>query len=354
MALRYRYTDAGAPALPANGNHDTIRYFLSILKACLVDGYGAKAGAGWTVAYEDLTADKERLALSNGNGVVEFVTWDNGGLGIFIWDEISNPGSGAIYTDPFNSVVSQGINGWQRQGVAAGDEAQQVFCLLTFFFYSTYSQFHDWTVYADDKAAWIYFHYPDGNAQAEPGDTIGQSSSYHPKLFIGAIDSADLTKDQQGNLFILSGNIDHPNASPASNNQSSLNYVWGLRTPFNVPPITTDEFGADSWRLGNYTQNWYSSFRVLTPLVLKFEGAGVPLPTGMSTIYGDYHFGAVPGIIQLANDVSAADFWQHFSEDNSATWSLESHTFNGISMMPIDLGNMLAAGGLTTDPAWWP
>ena len=44
----YKSTDSGAPTL--NGTKGTL---ITVLKACLVNGYGAKAGAGWTIALED-------------------------------------------------------------------------------------------------------------------------------------------------------------------------------------------------------------------------------------------------------------------------------------------------------------
>ena len=42
----YRSTDAGAPLL-TNSNGSLI----AVLKACLVDGYGSKASAGWTAPF---------------------------------------------------------------------------------------------------------------------------------------------------------------------------------------------------------------------------------------------------------------------------------------------------------------
>ena len=46
----YRWDDAGAPQL------DTVTpsKIINVLKKCLVDGYGAKTGLGWTLEYEDV------------------------------------------------------------------------------------------------------------------------------------------------------------------------------------------------------------------------------------------------------------------------------------------------------------
>ena len=48
MTVRfYSSSDAGAPAVRGNTPGDII----NLLTKCLVDGYGAKAGAGWTKPY---------------------------------------------------------------------------------------------------------------------------------------------------------------------------------------------------------------------------------------------------------------------------------------------------------------
>lgn len=50
----YRWDDAGAPQLTNSKPSEII----AILKKCLVDGYGTKAGAGWSVAFEDVPTFK--------------------------------------------------------------------------------------------------------------------------------------------------------------------------------------------------------------------------------------------------------------------------------------------------------
>lgn len=44
----YRFDDAGAPTLSAAAGA-----LISVLDACLVNGYGAKPAAGWTKAFSD-------------------------------------------------------------------------------------------------------------------------------------------------------------------------------------------------------------------------------------------------------------------------------------------------------------
>jgi hypothetical protein len=70
----YRSSDASAPTL--NGTVNSLR---ALLKACLVDGYGAKSAAGWT---EDYTGtDKAAYRAPSGNRLYFRVQDDSGGTG---------------------------------------------------------------------------------------------------------------------------------------------------------------------------------------------------------------------------------------------------------------------------------
>lgn len=66
----YRWDDPGAPdlsALHSSNNERDLMYFHTVLKACLVTGYGAKAAAGWTMPHEETTPDGKgnRFVLTN-------------------------------------------------------------------------------------------------------------------------------------------------------------------------------------------------------------------------------------------------------------------------------------------------
>lgn len=58
----YSHLDAGAPQLA-----DTDGVIKTILKACLVTGYGTKAGAGWTALFDDAFRIVLRRPLRTGN-----------------------------------------------------------------------------------------------------------------------------------------------------------------------------------------------------------------------------------------------------------------------------------------------
>lgn len=71
MTVRfYSFEDTGAPALP---NVTSQRFFDNlklILMACLVNGYGGKPAAGWTLGHDHA----DGFSLSNGEGFVNFVS----------------------------------------------------------------------------------------------------------------------------------------------------------------------------------------------------------------------------------------------------------------------------------------
>ena len=58
----YRSTDASAPVLSG-----TVGSLNTLLLACLVDGYGAKAGAGWTRPYYDAATHQGMYRMGAGN-----------------------------------------------------------------------------------------------------------------------------------------------------------------------------------------------------------------------------------------------------------------------------------------------
>lgn len=59
----YRSTDANAPALDKAAN-----CVATILKACLVTGYGSKSGAGWTMSHEDVATKTKVFDINSGVG----------------------------------------------------------------------------------------------------------------------------------------------------------------------------------------------------------------------------------------------------------------------------------------------
>jgi hypothetical protein len=360
----YRSTDAGAPALPANANYVKASFFMDIIKQCLVTGYGSKAGAGWSVAYEDTTANKRRIAVSNGNGVMEFITWGTDSIAMVMWDSITTPGAGRLYSDSFATVMSVGVNGWKSQQIPAAGVASDNIAGINFTqVHSGNSANIAWTVFADDKSVWVLFHYPAGNSNAEGADSLGTNSSYHPQLFFGALKSPDLTRNQAGNLFLIS-----PSRNPASSSSSStgglnsLSYFWGLRTPHNTVPSVANNsrFLLSFWSgAGIDIANSYSSVRVLIPAVISYIGLDVVKPASLTTSNGYYLFATIPGLAQFgisSGFSTIANYWLSLNIERGAAWNMQTYTVNGVDWMPWNLsGDQSTLGnyGITDDAGWW-
>ena len=80
----YKWDDPGAPVLDSSNNSTRAQQVLDLIKACLVDGYGAKAGAGWT-AFDDRVSNSRVMILQQGGtgfAVNAMVRFDTGRMGI--------------------------------------------------------------------------------------------------------------------------------------------------------------------------------------------------------------------------------------------------------------------------------
>lgn len=358
----YRSTDTGAPVPVSNSNYKSAEFYMTLLKACLVTGYGAKPGAGWSVAYEDTTTDKHRLALSNGNGVVEFITWATAHMGICIWDSINTPGVGRIYDDSFSSVMSAGVNGWKDISIPASTVAsEKMICVyvggLTLTNYN--SKNVAWTVFADEKSAWILFHYGAGISASAPGNSLQKLSSYHPQLFIGALKAPELPRNSAGNFFIGYGSSTATSGAGSSSASHTLNYIWGLRTPINTvpqvsnsPSFTLNKRGV----IGSTSANCYSPIRLITPLTISYDGLDAPKPAGLASNYDDYVFALLPAIGQLGPENTSTYFWQNYLADHATSYLYETQTIGGVDWMPwtLESTGSMTNMGVTDNPAWWP
>lgn len=95
----YRWDDPGAPQMSTTS--DLWPGILNILKKCLVDGYGTKDPAGWTVDYEDVPGNKcvfRNDTVEGSGGYVQFwrynnsITWFQGAASCNGVDQLINPG----------------------------------------------------------------------------------------------------------------------------------------------------------------------------------------------------------------------------------------------------------------------
>lgn len=130
----YKSTDASAPTL--NGTTDSL---CALLQACLVDGYGAKAAAGWTAAFDGAS----KTAFRQGAGSMFYLRVQDDGPGagtfkearIIGYETMSDVDTG---TGPFPTAAQMANGLFVRKSVAADATAR------------------DWIVVADDITVYVF------------------------------------------------------------------------------------------------------------------------------------------------------------------------------------------------------
>jgi hypothetical protein len=134
----YRSTDASAPTLSGTAGDLT-----TLLDACLVNGYGAKANAGWTIAY---TATNRR-AYHNGTGSSQLyfrVRDDAGGTG----------GAKEAQLRGFETMsdVNTGTNGFANTNQVTLTDNSLIIRKSS----TADATVHPWIVAADNKTCYIF------------------------------------------------------------------------------------------------------------------------------------------------------------------------------------------------------
>lgn len=353
----YRSTDVGAPALPASANYASANFYIDLIKKCLVDGYGSKSGAGWSTVYDDTTTGKRRAAFSNGNGCIEFITWGSQSLAMVIWDSITTPGVGRGFDDPFASVMSSGVNGWKaRLTPAPGVATENISGMYLGSMNSGATTQIAWTVFADDKSAWVLFHYPSTHSSSLPSADLTLSNSYHSQLFFGAVKSPDLTRNTLGNFYLMHGGMSPANSTNVGTTGANyIAYKFGLRTPFNTLPsaASASAFDFSAWgrSVGVNMTNPNNSVRLIPPVPFGYNGTDTVKPAAMSAADGNYVFAFIPGLAQISE--SGASFWPAFNQLRAASWNLEPFNAAGVVWMPWGILTSVNNMCITDDAGWW-
>lgn len=131
MTVRfYSSLDTGAPTLSGSRAYDKLK---QILKACLVDGYGSKVPAGWTVGHEHA----DGFSLGNGEGFVNLVNSSATTAILYLMESIT-AGSTALA-----SGYNRRSGAWYDGSAVAGRQ-------YLYWPYHASANPH-WAVVADDK-----------------------------------------------------------------------------------------------------------------------------------------------------------------------------------------------------------
>lgn len=165
MATVYHRDQAGAPALTyfhtntAQAHFDAFR---TVLKACLVSGYGAIPAAGWELVHDAANS----LVLRNGShsGYVCFQRDSSGLTAITVWLAATFTG-----VDADGKILGDGV----RSGTAANSAVPQRISVRAFVSYSSSST---WSLVADSKSFCLS---PSPSSSSSPGELIGsQGNAY--------------------------------------------------------------------------------------------------------------------------------------------------------------------------------
>lgn len=139
MTIRvYSSLDTGAPVLAGARLLDNLR---TVLLAALVNGYGGKPGAGWTVAHN--VADG--FSLSNGEGVISIVHSNSQAVAVYIMEAVTDP----------STALPGGINRRSGRWFDGQSIADRQFIYMPPFIASSTNK--GWVCVADDSTATLLF-----------------------------------------------------------------------------------------------------------------------------------------------------------------------------------------------------
>ncbi|MDT3281683.1 hypothetical protein [Shewanella scandinavica] len=288
----YRWDDAGAPQLSSNPTPSEI---IAVLKACLVTGYGAKAGLGWSVAFEDAGTNKIAFRNSTIEGSGGFVQyWSPGGV---------NTGGGVLYLRAASSM-----------------SALDNFTHPSYQFTHYSSLYHSqWVIIGTSAGAYIIPRY-----ELKTTNYLS-SSEYEIQYFVGDIDSNyanDVTR-----FTICAGSFSTDTTSPnyshalayGGNSPSGRMYGVDGNSKANQYNIDTATIAVQSPN-SNYTLESQAVNPVLLPAILRMSGTSYTDIDGLSCVYSSknpYFRGVLPGLFAL-----------NMPGYGNATWPTE-RVFNG-------------------------
>lgn len=191
MTVRfYSSLDTGAPAQQGSRTFDYVR---AILKACLVDGYGSKPGAGWTIGHEHA----DGFSLFNGQGYINLIANGFHTYTAYIMEAITD-GSAAL---------AEGVN--RRSGHwydGSANTGRQQFYSAGFYSYAN----PYWYVVADDKTCILLIGSNTTGLDASSAYSVAHYfGSYFTDLgqegfcSLGGVNSSSGT--QSGRFYVASG-----------------------------------------------------------------------------------------------------------------------------------------------------
>lgn len=199
----YSSLDTGAPALPSTAGQRFFDNLRLILLACLVNGYGSKPAAGWTLVQDHA----DGFTLSNGEGFINIVNVSNSTVAIYLMETVTD-GSAAL------AVGDNRRSGpWYEAQSVSGRQY-----LYTPYFSGTQTNKH-WAVVADGRTATLQFY----SYTAAVDTTTSFSGAFHFGAYRPAFGGSG--------FCALGGNVTS-NGYPVMASPSGVTAGTVLRNPF--------------------------------------------------------------------------------------------------------------------------
>ena len=184
----YRYDDVGAPVITDGRDR-----LYQILKACLIDGYGSKAAAGWSVVYDDWSGSGV-FTITNAlqTGVLGLKWLDNAGYGpgMFVCEGMID-----AYTPVNARSGKNALNSLDELTDVVGYQRGQ---------FINSGSYNNWVVVANENCCLFFM----GSDEVLFSPQEGTSFNNYMQFFgVGSgLSATGLADDDLGNFLIVGGN----------------------------------------------------------------------------------------------------------------------------------------------------
>jgi hypothetical protein len=282
----YRWDDPGAPDLnaimPTSADKNKLLIH-TILKACLVDGYGTKSAAGWTMPLEEIVSDSCRFVLTNaantGSLLYEGGSFSGGA---------TNMSANTLWACSSVSNMDSPVNAWSfgckysNRGAATGT----VFHKTGVYFAQNCD---NWVVVANENS--VVLAIGTSAVDFNLGSAAGPGVSTSGFVVFGAM--ADLLSPIQGDFYIAGGG----SGSYTSVSQNR-GFVSNLLTS-NIDILGISKADSHNYKYVPYTvEKTYSPLSAWLPFPLVYNQYGPSAPDGNASSRL-YFSAALPAVKKL-------------------------------------------------------
>lgn len=362
----YRWDDPGAPDLSTAvfgaAAHDGHRALLHLLKTCLVDGYGAKPGAGWTLVNNDTTLDAERMAFANANGSIFEVIAQGSYTSAFAYHEsvttwgVGNlDGTGASTgqnDDP--TIWTQGVNSQCSRYKDYDDATGYIAGIYSRYMSSNHStndltSGSGWILFATDKTfIFLSVSNPDYNSPTAPTAAIAGYA-----IFAGAVNHSLLSDTDPAN-FMFAGNAEGLKTGSLSSSQTAYiyQYLCSAKNPFGDDKLADEEIRLYNHANSFLQRNYHDPIFMHNGIPIWYTGAANPHASE------EYIFATLPGVRkQLFSSDDLLVLKDQFVDGNTDRVYTDFVTFDGYTCFPTRLFSATAntyGCFISSNPAYWP